>query len=197
MFSIDIDRRGGTASLILALGLPGLLLTACDGSDAKPASQAAATADAQASPSTGPDACDLIPRAELEQILASSLRDPEPGQPFTTGDSRITTCGWRTEDGRAGVVFGLRRGPQYKPDPHAFDHYAAGFEENMGTRPQVQRTPGLGSAALWDATNHVLLVRPRQRGSEISVQPYLGTTVPMIELPQARSVAEAALRRLD
>ncbi|MGH7527838.1 MAG: hypothetical protein ACREMX_14165 [Gemmatimonadales bacterium] len=63
--------------------------------------------------------------------------------------------------------------------------------------PEVQRVPGLGSAALWDATNHVLLVRPTRPGTELNVQPYLGTKVPMIELPQARAVAEAALQRLQ
>jgi hypothetical protein len=42
----------------------------------------------------------------------------------------------------------------------------------------------------------VLLVRPAQPGSELNVQPYVGTRVPMIDLAQARGVAEAALLHL-
>ncbi len=185
-----------TLKPIFVVGLLSLLATACGGSDAKPPAQpAAAAGDSDAG--TRVDACALIPKVELEQILGSKIGEAEPGQTFATAEASMTACGWRTVDGSAGVSLGLRQGAQYRPDPAAFDQYASGFEENMGTRPEVQRVPGLGSAALWDATNHVLLVRPTRAGSEINVQPYLGTKVPMIELPQARAVAEVALQRLQ
>ena len=178
----------------------GLLVTvaiaACgDGADARRSSEGGA-APASAQVAGGPDACSLIPKAELEQVLGSPLGPPEPGQSITSGETTMTSCGWRTVDGQAGASFGLRRGPDYRPDPKVFERYASGYEENIGTRPEVQAVPGLGSAALWDATNHVLLVRPAQPGSELNVQPYVSTRVPMIDLAQARGVAEAALLHL-
>lgn len=190
--------RATTRHLIrLARGPLAILLIAACGrdSDARPSYGAGATA-ASAQVAGGPDACGLIPTAELVQVLGSPLGPPEPGQSVTSGETTMTSCGWRTVDGRAGASLGLRRGPDYRPDPKAFERYASGYEENLGTRPEVQEVPGLGSAALWDATNHVLLVRPAQPGSELNVQPYVGTRVPMIDLAQARGVAEAALLHL-
>ncbi len=182
--------------VLIAAGLSSLTAAACGGGgDAKPAAQPAVAAGAPDA-AAGPDACALLPGAELERILGTPLGPAEPGQSFSSGEASMTACAWKTVDGRAGVSLSLRRGPQYRPDPAAFEEYAAGFEANMGTRPEVQPVPGLGSAALWDATNHVLMVRPKQPGAELSVQPYLGRTVPMIELPQARALAEVALPRI-
>lgn len=177
--------------LRMAVGFSALALPARggDGDDVKPADAPAVMPEVAA----GPDACGILPRSEVERILGSPVGEPEPGQSISSGDASMTACGWRTVNGKAGVSLGLRRGSQYRPDAKAFDTYASGFEENMGTRPEVQPMPGLGSAALWDATNHVLMVRPAQPGFELNVQPYLGTKVPMIELPEARAVAEAVL----
>jgi len=191
------DRSRYAALLVLAAGFAGVMAAACGGAgDAKPAAQAA-TVPGGAASTDGPDACALIPVVELEQILGSKVAEPEPGQPFATSDARMTGCAWRTVDGSAGVSLALRRGAQYRPDAGAFHQYASGMEENMGTRPEVEGIAGLGSAALWDATNRVLMVRPLRPGSELNVQPYLGTTVPMPDRSTAREVAEAALRRLE
>jgi hypothetical protein len=140
-----------------------------------------------------PDACALLTAADLEGIFGSEVGTPKPGQAIGTAEAGMTSCAWKTVDGKAGVSLGLRRGAQYRPDPAAFEQYAAEFEKNMSTRPEVQPVPGLGSAALWDATNHVLMVRPASPGAELNVQPYLQRSVPMVDLPTARAVAEAAI----
>jgi hypothetical protein len=195
MRSAHRDRPRRVA--LLTVGLTGLL-AACGGQDeTKPAEEPAAGAPALEAQVSGPDACALIPPAELEKILGSKLAEAELGQAVSAGQTQMTACGWRTADGSAGVSLGLRRGAQYSSDPDAFSQYASGMEENMGTRPEVEPVPGLGSAALWDATNHVLMVRPSAPGSELNVQPYLGTKVPMVDLPTARAVAELALRQLE
>jgi hypothetical protein len=185
------------AGVVVTIGFTGLL-AACGGQDeAWQADQPAAGAPAEAAQAGGPDACAIVSVADLEKILGSKVAEAEPGQAISAGEVQMTACGWRTVDGSAGVSVGLRRGAQYRPNPDAFGQYASGMEENMGTRPEVQPVPGLGSAALWDATNHVLMVRPNAAGSELNVQPYVGTKVPMVDLPMARAVAEAALRQLE
>jgi len=156
-------------------------------------------AGAVASAGAGPepvDACALLPQADLERILGGVPAEAEPAQPIDAGGTAMRGCAWRTLDNTAGASLQVRTGAQYRPDPAAFDRYADGFEQNMGTRPEVEQVTGLGSTALWDRTNHVLLVRSARPGHEISVQPYLSRRVPMVELDRARALAEAVLERL-
>jgi hypothetical protein len=189
--------RRFSAALIPAVLLAALATGCGGGGDGAPPSQSGAEPGSGTALAEAPDACGLIPGADLEQALGAPIDTAEPGQPFATAAVRQSACAWRAKDGTAGASLALRQGPTYAPDADAFDAYASGYEENLGTRPEVQRVEGLGSAALWDATNHVLLVRPSRAGYEFNVQPYVSTSVPMLSLAQARAIAEAALRRLE
>jgi len=182
----------------LRLSAIALVLIACSGDapDASLEADGTGSASAGATVIAAVDACSIVPAAELERILGSAPAAAEPAQPIDAGGAAMRGCAWRTPDNAAGLSLQVRSGAQYRPDAAAFDRYADGMEENMGSRPRVQSVTGLGSAALWDQTNHVLLVRAEQPGHELSVQPYLSARVPMVELEQARALAEAALGRL-
>lgn len=185
-----MKRRVTSAALV---GL--LLLAACGDSDARSeaASSGAKTADQQVA---AVDACAAVPSPEVARILGGPVSPAEPGQPFESSEGSHSTCGWRTTDNSAGLILSIRSSPNYRPNSSAFDHYADGMEENVGTRPRVQSVTGLGSAALWDQTNHILIVRADRPGYEVSVQPYLSTKVPLVELDAAEALARETLGRL-
>lgn len=172
-----------------------LLLAACGDSGARSeaASSGATTADQRPA---AVDACAAVPSSEVARILGGPVNPAEPGQPFESSEGSHSTCGWRTADNGAGLILSIRSSPNYRPDVSAFDRYADGMEENLGTRPRVQSVTGLGSAALWDQTNHILIVRADRPGYEVSVQPYSSTRVPMVELDVAQALARETLGRL-
>ena len=172
-------------------------LAACGGdAPGAGAERPAAEAGTTSAPAAPVDACGIVSEADLQQILGGPLDPAEPSQPIDAGGVAMRGCAWRTTDTSAGLSLQVRSGAQYRPDASAFERYAEGFEANMGTRPEVQPLTGLGSAALWDATNHVLLVRAAKPGYELSVQPYLSRRVPMVGVDQARAMAEAVLAKL-
>ena len=182
----------------LGLSAIAVAIIACTGDapDASREAEGTGSASSGATVIAAVDACSIVPAAELVRILGAAPAAAEPAQPIDAGGAAMRGCAWRTPDNASGLSLQVRSGAQYRPDPAAFDRYADGMEENMGTRPRVQSVTGLGSAALWDQTNHVLLVRAERPGHELSVQPYLSARVPMVELEQARALAEAVLKRL-
>lgn len=148
----------------------------------------------QAAPAaTAPDPCTVVPRAAAEQILGSTVNQPSPTErEIGSGEDRgvMRMCEYVAGGpaGRRGVLLTVRAAPAYTADPRVYQSYADGMEENLGQRPEVMHLSGLGSAALWDATNHTLLVRGA--GWEVHVQESMFRTETRLSLETARAFAE-------
>lgn len=172
--------------------LAGTALFALCGDDGARTSTATAGADALPAPV---DACAIVSAEFMQQALGGALAPAMPGEPFVSDEGSVNTCSWLTADKSAGLILSVRTSKYYRPSTTAYDTYADDWESHMGTRPRVQSVTGLGAAAVWDQTNHILTARADRFGYEVSVQPLMAS-VPMVELEAARAVVAQALARL-
>ena len=167
------------------------LLALCGDHDTR-TSRAAAGSDEPPAPV---DACGVVSAEFMQQALGGALSEPLAGEPFIGDDGSVNTCSWRTADNSAGLTLSVRTSRYFRASAGAYDTYADDWESQMGTRPRVQSVTGLGSAAIWDQSNHILMARASKAGYEVSVQPFLAN-IPMVELEAARTVVAEALEHL-